>query len=514
MKKLAFIALAAFALFSCNKEEVIIVENEAQPQQLKYVFNVADKPSFDADTKAVKTSWEEGDLIYIVFDDATPSEWNRFLILKYNASGTWEPLQEPAEGYKPKETGGTLDAIYYERPKDEVILTHNTENTVVIDASASAGQYLCLNVNNVKYTIQDGVLKASISLDFDENEQMTYVQFRVTGLDEDSKWYFSTKTPKNDNNVFELGYPTWWSGQFSFMMEDYKGGVPMGKRDDGFYIYLSVKQQTDPITITLSKRNAENTAWDTYYKTFSKTISGKCAAVTFKGPQFGDDGYPTNGWDKAGYIAGHAYVEMGDGLKWATMNVGATNPEDYGDYFAWGETEPYYKSFGEEDVLICKEGKSSGYAWESYFDNPTGDGVSFMTYYINGGKTVLESGNDAATVNWGSKWRMPTNAEWVALRNTDNFTWEWTDDYNDTGVAGRIVTSKIEGYVGNSIFIPAAGEIEGMYRSRTGYCGNYWSSSLYTDHSSVAYLSDFTKNRVEGTLYDRFYGLSVRAVAD
>ena len=497
MKKLAFIALAAFALFSCNKEEVI-VENEAQPQQPKYVFNVADKPSFDADTKAVKTSWEEGDKIYIVFDDVLPSEWDRFLILEYKASGKWEPLQEPAEGYKPKETGGTLDAIFYERPKDDLILTHNTENTVFIDASASAGQYLCLNDNNVKYTIQDGVLKASISLDFDENEQQTYVQFRVTGLDDNSKWYFSTKTPKNDNNIFDLSYPAWWSGQFSFMMEDYKGGVLMGKRDDGFYIYLSVKQQTDPITITLSKRNAEDTGWDTYYKTFSKTISGKCAAVTFKGPQFGDDGYPTNGWDKVGYIAGHPYVDMGDGHKWATMNVGANSETDYGDYFAWGEVET--KSIYSNDTYA--------------FGN---EAYAYSKYNKTDGLTVLEYTDDAARVNWKGTWRIPKKEDWEWLiENTDQ---DWKTDYNESGKNGWLFTSKVSGYEDKSIFIPVAGQRaeEKVVFSSYGY---YWSSTLYSNYPESAFGLLLLPPGISNLSIDsndfenRPFGETIRAVAD
>ena len=95
---------------------------------------------------------------------------------------------------------------------------------------------------------------------------------------------------------------------------------------------------------------------------------------------------------------GHGYVDLGlpSGLKWATCNVGADNPWDYGDYFAWGETEPYYSS---QEPLVWKDGKGSGYVWSSYFD--TSDGGNTFTKYTKDKKTVLEAIDDAATSNWG-----------------------------------------------------------------------------------------------------------------
>ena len=210
------------------------------------------------------------------------------------------------------------------------------------------------------------------------------------------------------------------------------------------------------------------------------------------------------------------FVEMGDGLKWATMNVGANKPEDYGDYFAWGETEPYYESIGEDGTVTWKDGKSSGYDWTSYFD--TNDGSTFTTYYSGGGKTVLEAGNDAATANWGSEWRIPTYAEWANLCDTNKYTWSWTINYNSTGVAGCIITSKVPGYIGNQIFLPAAGYRHQTSFDEAGVYGSYWSSSLYTNISSskiasfIQVSSDEDSNR--SWTGNRPLGLSVRAVSE
>ncbi|MBO5634519.1 MAG: Ig-like domain-containing protein [Bacteroidales bacterium] len=211
-------------------------------------------------------------------------------------------------------------------------------------------------------------------------------------------------------------------------------------------------------------------------------------------------------------INGHAYVEMGvtsaDGkvLKWATMNVGATSETDYGDYFAWGETTPYYSSL---EPLTWKDGKSAGYAWESYFD--TNDNGSTFTKYKYTGDNImtLESEDDAATVNWGSTWRMPTYDEWTQLWKKSNFTWEW--DSNRKGVT---VTSKMEGYVGNQIFLPAAGYWNGTYLSGAGSGGYSWSTSLYESYSDRARRVYFYSGGVLGNYSARCYGLTVRPVSE
>ena len=191
--------------------------------------------------------------------------------------------------------------------------------------------------------------------------------------------------------------------------------------------------------------------------------------------------------DEDGKINGHEYVEMGDGLKWATTNIGADNPEDYGDYFAWSETST-----------------KSNYSWSTYFDNPSGDGTTF-TKYATDKKTVLDLGNDAARQNWGSTWRMPTDAEWTWLR--ENCTWTWT---TQNGVNGQLVTAKN----GNSIFLPAAGSRLGTSLYDAGSYGYYWSSSLYEYYSDYARYVDFYSGGVRRRNSYRYYGQSVRPVSE
>ena len=191
---------------------------------------------------------------------------------------------------------------------------------------------------------------------------------------------------------------------------------------------------------------------------------------------------------------GHEYVDLGlpSGLKWATCNVGATTPEEYGSYFAWGETE----TKATYDV--------SNYKW----CNGTLDSITkYCTdseYGIVDNKTMLELSDDAARVNWGGSWRMPTKAEQEELMDTDNCTWEWT---TQNEVNGYKVTSKKNG---NSIFLPAAGLIVQnrlVYADTKGYL---WSSS--NDGDYTAHNISFNSGGIQWFQQSRELGQSVRAV--
>ena len=202
-----------------------------------------------------------------------------------------------------------------------------------------------------------------------------------------------------------------------------------------------------------------------------------------------------------GTANGYEWVDLGLSVKWATCNVGATTPEGYGNYYAWGETEPKttydwntYKWAtaiydAEVDTWLLKT--LTKYNTNDFVDN----------------KTVLELADDAARANWGGQWRMPTDEEWKELR--ENCEWTWTSDYNGTGVAGQIVTSNING---NSIFLPAAGCRSRDNLSNAGYYGFYWSSSLYADNPNLAWYVYFYSDNVRRGSNVRYCGRSVRPV--
>ena len=167
------------------------------------------------------------------------------------------------------------------------------------------------------------------------------------------------------------------------------------------------------------------------------------------------------------------YVDLGLSVKWAIFNVGATSPEDYGDYFAWGETEP-------------KEKYSwTNYKWCNGTDRTMTKYCTNSQYGANGftdGKTILEPEDDAAQVQWGDKWRMPTKDEMQEL--FDNCT--WTEETRN-GINGYIVT----GPNGNSIFLPRAGFYnydefgDGLqYKDIRAY---YWTNTRTIDLQGRAY---------------------------
>ena len=191
-------------------------------------------------------------------------------------------------------------------------------------------------------------------------------------------------------------------------------------------------------------------------------------------------------------------VDLGlpSGLKWATMNVGATAPEAYGDYFAWGETET-----------------KADYSWANY---KHGTDAKQLTKYctdasygkdgFTDGKTSLDPEDDAASVNWGGSWRMPTDDEWQEL--IDNCDWTWTAR---NGKNGYEVKSKANG---SSIFLPAAGIRDGNKLSNAGAYGNYWSGSLNADDPIGAWNLYFGSWTVERLYGNRYYGQSVRPVQE
>ena len=206
-------------------------------------------------------------------------------------------------------------------------------------------------------------------------------------------------------------------------------------------------------------------------------------------------------------------VDLGlpSGTKWASFNLGASKPEEYGDYYAWGETEPYYSSLAP---LTWKEGKEAGYDWSSYkwcmgSETTLTKYCSYSEYGYNGftdTKTILDLEDDAANVVLGGSWRMPTREEILELYS--NCTWTWTDNYKGTGVKGQVGTASN----GNSIFFSASGQWNGTDLKYVGFFAYYWSSEIFTrlpyDGENLSIDSD----GVAGSCSYRSSGRSIRPV--
>ena len=168
-----------------------------------------------------------------------------------------------------------------------------------------------------------------------------------------------------------------------------------------------------------------------------------------------------------GTISDHDYVDLGLSVKWATCNVGANSPHEYGDYFAWSEVET--KNY---------------YSKNNYIETDT--------IY-----------DDVASREWGKTWRTPTYSECMELVN--KCRWEWT---TENGVNGY----KVTGLIGTSIFLPAPGDYDGEIKYHEGNDGYYWSSTPHETISNHAYGISFKRTRHRVTSYSKYLGKSVRPV--
>ena len=197
-------------------------------------------------------------------------------------------------------------------------------------------------------------------------------------------------------------------------------------------------------------------------------------------------------------------VDMGFGPKWRGWNVGASKAEEYGSYYAWGETNT-----------------KDEYSWETYMFRRS---YNTMTKYVSNpkegypsgfsdGKVDLESVDDAATQNLGSSWRMPTYQEMQALYNSVDMKWT-----RYKGVYGIVMTSKIEGYSNAVLFFPAGGYRSGTGSGavKTGVYGQYWTASVNVNNAQQAgclVLQKQVRNCTVGTAAYRYEGYNVRPVA-
>ena len=185
-----------------------------------------------------------------------------------------------------------------------------------------------------------------------------------------------------------------------------------------------------------------------------------------------------DGMQPTGTINGHQWIDLGLSVKWATCNVGASSPSEYGNYYAWGETRP--KSEYTEDNC-------------------------FM-YGVNMGDISGDVRYDAARANWGGSWRLPTKAEMEEL--IEKCSWQWTAQGGHKGY-------RVTGPNGSSIFMPAAGDRAGssLYDAEDG--GIFWSSTPVEDDTRCAYgLYCFSQDRHDWGFYFRYGGASVRPVSD
>ena len=245
-----------------------------------------------------------------------------------------------------------------------------------------------------------------------------------------------------------------------------------------YFMMAPANLDGETLEITLSDESGEYIKYEVAGKDF---VAGKAYAYTLTEGEKFDTSITYNAVD----------LGLPSGTLWADRNVGADSPEAYGDYFAWGETEP--KDYYNWDT----------YKWCNGSDDTQTKYCTDSYYGTVDGKIVLDLEDDAAYVNMGSEWRMPTYAELDELET--KCTWTWT---TQNGVYGR----KVTGPNSNSIFLPAAGYRYNSYLYLAGSNGSYWSSSLSESTPFCAYELGFYSDYSYWGYSNRYCGRLVRAV--
>ena len=260
-----------------------------------------------------------------------------------------------------------------------------------------------------------------------------------------------------------------------------------------FDIYIDGNKYCTTGNYSISIDKADFTTGDHHWFVVTKIKNGNEICASFKSAE---DHFTV---EKEHKYATPEPIDLGlpSGLKWASFNLGASKPEEYGKYFAWGETAPkqdykwstYKWCMGEEKTII-KYCIDSNCGYNGFTD----------------GKTVLDLDDDAAAFTLADQWRMPTEDERDELRSF--CSWEWASISNVNGY-------KVTGPNGNSIFIPAAGYRYGDSSNSVGSYGFYWTSSLSTiSGSDTSHPLSFGPDFVAYGSYQRYFGLPIRPVYD
>lgn len=496
-KTLTLIGMAAvlLAASSCNKSEKEIVES------VKVAISVS---SLTPDTKAVKADWTSGDILNVYLDDATAIQPD--FTLTFDGS-TWNASDLDASVTARLQASGGHLRGFWEGSNSCMSDDAWTKATQSVQfpnfanfSSTGVTGHIVAVFNSIPYTYSQGTLTASInSWSFG-----TDLQIVVSGLSYSPGRYTLYSDEIQNPRVINMHVSDPQVGVLHWGEGSSIGRIAGIENEDGVAFVGHIKGNSKKDYVFSLLDNNTGTVYTFKKESLSLDSSGGTKLVAIKIP-----------FTKF-------YVDLGlpSGLKWAVCNLGAAKPEDFGDYYAWGETEPYYSSLSP---LTWKEGKTDGYTWKSYpwastvivstvLSKYTANKDNFAASGTADGLTVLEAADDAATVSHGITYRMPTKENFEELANTDNCNWEWTSDYNSTGIGGYTVTSKKEGYTSQKIFLPASGYRSGTNFNANGVIGYYWSSSLSSDDPLKGYILYIRSSPFKTDRYNRFTGCSVRPV--
>ncbi|MBE6343809.1 MAG: DUF1566 domain-containing protein [Lentimicrobiaceae bacterium] len=470
MKKLTtlLLALMLLAFASCKKDP--IETNDDEKVRVSCTVSLSDdgKSDFTNLMTDASVNWSEGwERVYVAIHGATPT----IIELKSWAEGNPSKLEFEGEAAKDLITDGTEYDIWYfghSQQLDEpfVELTGNTLTGSIANQSGRLADIGYCHIAKTKVTAEtiDGEVVLNLNGTLQNQIAIALLDLNnVTELFGDAIKGTEYTLAYNENaGKFELD-----------VMEANDVKISVESATGISYVVLLPNEEKE--TMIKNKQGVKTYAYTFHNgikanKIYHRTASDGTTAEALKWSEV-----PTTGTTN-----GHEWVDLGlpSGLKWATCNVGASSPEDYGDYFAWGETSP-----------------KAEYIWENS-----------VTY----GEQMSDiSGNaqyDAATANWGGSWRMPTKEQMEEL--VEHCEWEWTQV---NGVNG----AKVIGPNGSCIFLPAAGLRFGTSLGNDGDNGYYWSSTPYfNDYNNFNFAYYLNFDDGYENYYYRDYGMPVRPITE
>lgn len=478
-KTVLFLSLAA-GLLACSKEPV---QQEVIPAGAPMQFEIS-----VAGTKAALADWAAGDVIYVFFDGLG----GKYLNLTCMTDGTWKntPVGEFTESDFEGLSYSTLSAVHFPVAVD--VDYADEEFSFSVDGQPFYHYYLfdC----GESYSVDGTRVSASLQME----KPVDVALFHVAGIQENAGDYTfgcSLVRPQACVSVSKEGIIAGTYLQPGARLEciaDADGGIFAGQ-------LISPGVAADyAFTVTYEDKIYTLLRAD---RTLEEGKMYNFPALDVTGP---DDWMEEDLW-----------VDLGLGVKWSVVNLGATSPEQGGDYFAWGETQPKYENgyalenpcthwkpgqtggYNNANYIFMEDGKESWFNITKYttedYVKYTYDGFEYFypIWYTEDGAEFIGDGlttfadydyvDDPVRVNWRGGCRVATIDEWKDLLSTSNCEWTWTENYN--GAKGWIVTSKVTGYEGNSIFLPAAGLRDGsnLNNAANGY---YWVNSIAVGNPS------------------------------
>lgn len=512
-KSLLICGAVAMALISCTKEMNPSKQGDRESTQVEFNLS-ATHPN---DTKAVKTEWETGDVIFVFFSKQSAP---KYLEMKWNGTA-WVSEGKNSLALAENEYG-TMTAVYLPFGSNATVTTYNS--TKFKFSSTYETYYLTAKLN---YHVVDSKVSGTFNMQIPDG----YVQFFLDDADANPETEMELREPKMIPQGIE-----YIAADGTITLTEPVSGAPLkgyvydkenktGSESKG-WVFSGILADEAQDTPTDYHFTLVSGGWtgNYYYKAFSsKTLyTGDTAGRALKLPVLSD-------WTA---ITDYKPIDLGCEVQvggkfkrvyWASRNLGATadtpagsSTEElqatWGDYYAWGETAPYYTAGAYSSSPTWAAGKSAeGYAWSSY---RWGNYNALAKYNETDELATLEAVDDAATANVSpvGRWRMPTNEEWHVLCDPTYYSRTWSNSQK-----GYTITRKEGTYfcVGHSIFLPAAGErgYENLLYTDKGY---YWSSSLRTTQSprTQAFLATFSSTGFS-TNYDlRFLGMLIRPVCD